>query len=117
MRKSNSIVRTITIIGNQKRPNEMHYKIDFMTFSKALLKENQPFIIIDEKFKIYPYKWYDIRWVYEIPSYWFLLRVLRINEHKISVAKHNAMSITVLITEILTIIKLIKELINVFIIN
>jgi hypothetical protein len=115
MRKSNSIVRTITINGNPNNPKEMHYKIDFMTFSKALSKENPHYKFMHQTFKIYPYKWYDIRWIYEIPSYWFLLRVFRIDEHKISTAKHNVMSITVLITEILTTIKSVKELINLFI--
>lgn len=57
MKKSNSIVRTITINGNPNKPKEMHYKIDFMTFSKTLSKENPHYKFMHETFKIYPYKW------------------------------------------------------------
>jgi hypothetical protein len=115
MKKSNSIVRTITINGSPKDPNEMHYEIDFMTLSNALSKKNPGYKIINKTFKIHPYKWYDIRWIYQIPSYWFLLRIFRIDENKISTAKHNVMSIIVLLTEILTMMKSLKELIKAFI--
>lgn len=77
MKKSKSIVRTRTTFGKSKNPNEMYYKIDFMTFEKAIRKTNNRFYTTDEKFEIYSYKWYDLRWTYEMPYYWFLLSVLK----------------------------------------
>ena len=117
MKKYNSIVRTKKTFGNLKEPEKMFYKIEFMTFQNAVNKLNARFVSPDEFFEIYPYKWYDLRWIYEIPAYWILFRILRTKEHNISTAKHKAMSITVLITEILAVIKPIKELIKFFIIN
>lgn len=51
MKKSNSIVRTITINGNPKNPNKMHYKIDFMTLSKAFDKENPDYKLYTKRSK------------------------------------------------------------------
>lgn len=115
MKKSNSIVRTITINGNPKNPDKMHYKIDFMTFSKALSKENPHYQVMHETFKIYPYKWYDIRWIYEIPAYWFLFRILHKSESNISRQMHNRTSTIVLVAELLSIAKPTIELIKLFI--
>ncbi|MBX9886301.1 MAG: hypothetical protein K2Y30_00005 [Flavobacteriaceae bacterium] len=115
MKRSNSITRTKTIKENRKNPEKGYFTINFMTFSSAVSKENRPYKVLNETFQIYPYKWYDLRRFYEIPAYWFLLRILRINEHKISTTKHKVTSITVLITEILSITKLLKEFIKVFI--
>lgn len=114
MKNHDSIVRTKTIFGNLKEPNKMYQKIEFMTFKKATTKMSNKFYSDDSVFEIFSYKWYDIRWTYQIPSYWLLLKVLRINEHNISMAKHKAMSITVLMTEIVTIIKSVKEAIKFF---
>lgn len=115
MENSNSIVRTKTIYGNNSNPSEMYYEIDFMTFSKYILKKNPDFILLDYKFELYPYKWYDLRWIYQIPSYWLILRVFRISEDKINKQIHNKVSTITLITEMLLAIKSIIELTKIFI--
>ncbi|MFV7236012.1 hypothetical protein [Flavobacterium sp. ZB4R12] len=115
MRKHNSIVRTKTTFGSSKKPNEMYCKIEFMTLEKAVRKLPNRFYTTDEKFEIYPYKHYDLRWLYEIPAYWFLLRILRRSESSISRQMHNRTSTTVLLLEILSITKPTIELIKLFI--
>ena len=115
MKKSNSIVRTKTIYGNNRNPDEMYYEIDFMTFSRYMLKKNPDYIIPDYKFELYPYKWYDISWIYQIPSYWLLLRIFRNSEAKINKQIHNKASIITLIIEILLATKPIIELTKIFI--
>ena len=112
MKKSNSIIRTKTTYGNKKFPEKMHYEIDFMTFSKYISKLNPDYKFIDHKFEIYPYKQYDIRWIYEIPSYWLLLRIFRNSPAKINRQTHSKMSTITLISEILLIIKPTIELIK-----
>ena len=84
MNKSSKIVRTKTTNGSEKKPNEMCYEINFMTFSKYVSKLRPDLIIMDYKFKLYPYKWYDIRWIYQIPSYWLLLRIFRNSPERIT---------------------------------
>jgi len=115
MKKSNSIVRTITINGNLNNPNEMYYEIDFMTFSKYVFKINNDYFILDYQFKLHPYKWYDLRWIYQITSYWLLLRIFRNSETKINKQIHNKASTITLITEMLLVIKPTIELIKFFI--
>jgi hypothetical protein len=117
MKKSNSIVRIITIHKNKINTTETHYEIDFMTFKKALSKVNPIYEFKDVKTEFYPYEWFDLRWVYEIPSYWLLLRIFRISEAKLTKQTHKTASISVLISEIIVAIKSSKELIKVIINN
>lgn len=114
MKKYNSIVRVKTIYGSSNKPNEMYQKIEFMTFQKAVSKLNPRFYSTNEKFEIYPYKWYDIRFIYEIPAYWFLFRILRKSESNITRQMHNTTSAVVLIAEILSILKPTIEIIKLF---
>jgi hypothetical protein len=66
----NKIVRTIRRHkGNDGKPNS--YEVDFMAFSQYDQKsEHKSF---DGNIELYPYKWYNILYIYQIPSYWFLL--------------------------------------------
>lgn len=116
MNKANKIVRTKTIIGSEKKPKEMYYEIDFMTFKKYIGKINPQYVFAHHKFELYPYKWYDIRWVYQIPSYWLLLRIFRNSPERISKQIHSKISTATLITEILLATKPIIEFIKLFII-
>lgn len=113
MRKSNSIVRTITLYGEKKSTNEMHYQIEFMTFKKALSKINPRVQYIDSHTELYPYKWFDLRYIYQIPAYWLLLRIFRISEDKISKQTHRRTSIITLMSEILILVKLIFEIVKI----
>ena len=110
MKNHNSIVRTKTIFGSEREPNKMYQKIEFMTFEKAKRKFPNRFYKTDSVFEIYPYEWYDIRWIYQIPAYWLLLRIFRISEAKISKAMHNTASTATLIIEIFASIKPLIEL-------
>ena len=115
MKKSNSIVRVITIYNKNK--DNTHYEIDFMTYKKALYFINDRIGFKDVEKKIYPFKWYDIRYLYQIPAYWLLLRAFRNSEDKISKQRHNAVSTITLITEMLLAIKPIIEFVKLFISN
>ena len=112
MIKSNKIVRTITT----ENTNEFkHYFIDFMTFEKFVYEKQNGYTWLNHTFEIYPYKWFDLRWIYEIPSYWLLLRIFRNSEAKINKQIHNKASIITLITEMLLATKPTIELIKFFI--
>uniref|UniRef100_UPI0040493CF1 hypothetical protein n=1 Tax=Flavobacterium sp. TaxID=239 RepID=UPI0040493CF1 len=115
MRKSKSIVRTITIHGSKKNKDEMYFEINFMPFSSYINKKNDYFKFKDYEYKLYPYKWYDLRWIYQIPAYWLLLRAFRNSEARISKQKHKAMSIITLITEMLLATKTMIEFCKLFI--
>ncbi|SHJ26700.1 hypothetical protein SAMN04488096_1273 [Mesonia phycicola] len=115
MNKSNKIVRTKTTHGNKNKPLEVYYEIEFMTFSNYISKLNPDIILTDYKFEIYPYKWYDLRWIYEIPAYWLLLRIFRNSPERINKQTHNKISKITLITEILVMTTSIIELIKLFI--
>lgn len=115
MKEYNSIVRTKTVYGNIKEPHKMYKKIEFMTFKKATSKMPNRYYSDDSVFAIYPYKWYDIRWIYQIPSYWVLLRIFRNSEAKISKQMHNNTSTITLIIEMLLATKPTIELIKLII--
>ena len=109
MNKNNKIIRTKTTHNLNDSIDRQYYSTKFMTFDKFIRESN--YIVNGEKFEINPYKWYDIRWIYEIPSYWILLKFFRNKEHKIAIEAHKATSTIVLIVEILSVIKLIIEFI------
>jgi len=112
MNKSNKIVRTKQIFGSKKKPNDMYYEIEFMTFRKYIGKINPMYKLMDYKIELYPYKWYDLRWIYQIPSYWLLLRIFRNSPERINKQTHNKTSTITLITEILLLIKPVIEFIK-----
>lgn len=114
MNKGSKIVRTKTIIGNKNNPSEMYYQIDFMIFSKYILKKNDGFKFYNQIFELYPYKWFDLRWVFEIISYWLLLRIFRNSPERISRQMHNKTSTATLIIEILLTTKLVIEIAKLF---
>ena len=118
MNKSSKIVRTKTTFGNENKPNEMYYEIDFMTFKEYILKLEKHNAYIYEgkpKFELYPYKWYDFKKLYQIPAYWFLLRIFRNSPERINKQTHNKASIITLMTEILLLINPIVELFKWFV--
>lgn len=88
----------------------MHYRIDFMLFWHYLDKKK--FAYPDYKLEIYPYKWYDLRWIYQKPSFWLLLKIFRKNPNKITNQIHRNTSTIVLISEIFFTIKSIIEVIK-----
>ena len=57
-----------------------------MTFNNYIKESN--WNINGKSFELYPYKWFDLRWIYEKPTY-FLLQILSnsinkdLNRHKI----------------------------------
>ncbi|MFT6066664.1 MAG: hypothetical protein ACJAQX_002560 [Polaribacter sp.] len=115
MNKSGKIVRTKTTTGNKNKPNEMYYEIDFITFKEYVSKLGKHNAFIYEgkpQFDLYPYKWYDFRKFYQIPAYWFLLRIFRNSPERINKQTHNKASIITLITEILFLIKPVVEFIE-----
>ena len=105
--KRSKILRTIiNYKGNDGNPDS--YEIDFMTFEKYDTKYYYKFL--DGNIELYPYKWYDIRKIYQIPSYWFLLLLNKLMKNQIQINKRNHKR--ALIALILTIIPLITALIQ-----
>ncbi len=107
------IVRTIIKYkGRDDKPDS--YEIDFMTFEVFDHKSDYKFI--DGNIELYPYKFYDLRWIYQIPAYWLLLSVFRKSDNNISRKMHKRTSALILIIELLPtinpIINLIKFLID-----
>ncbi|ALJ03861.1 hypothetical protein APS56_01260 [Pseudalgibacter alginicilyticus] len=114
MKKGNKIVRTKTIHGSENKPNEMYYEINFMTFSEYVYKSNPEYKYINHKFELYPYKWYDIRWIYQIPAYYLLLLLNKYLKNAIQInnRNHNIASTITVISEICVLIKSIITIFN-----
>ncbi|OAD44600.1 hypothetical protein [Polaribacter atrinae] len=107
MNKSSKIVRTKTTNGSEKNLEEMYYEIEFMTFEKyvsELNKYNEYNYIGKPKFEKYPYKWYDLRKIYQIPSHYFFHKLNVFFNRKINFnkTKTTAMYLTVFIMESLS---------------
>ena len=82
----NKIVRTIRKYkGKNGKPNS--HEIEFMIFSDYDAKSEYKFI--DGNIELYPYKWYDLRRFYQIPSYWFLLSINKYLKNQIQLNKKN----------------------------
>jgi hypothetical protein len=113
MKKSTSIVRVLTVCGHLSKPEEMYYQIDFMTFEKALSKINSGYTFVGEKIKLYPYTWYDLRYLYEIPAYWLLLKYCENSELRYSRKKHQNISFHVFAAEVLALGVSIKKLLGI----
>jgi hypothetical protein len=117
MNNSGKIVRTITITGNENKPNKMYYEIEFMIFKEYVSKldKHNAFIYEDKPvFKIHPYKWYDFRKIYQIPAYWFLRLINRNLTNQIQVNKrnHNIASSITLMSEIVILLKTLISLLE-----
>jgi hypothetical protein len=115
MNNSAKITRTITITGNRNKPNEMYYEIEFMTFKEYINKlEKHNAYIYEGKpiFKIYPYKWFDVRKFYQIPAYWFLRLINKYLTNQIQVNKrnHNIASSITFMSEIVILLRTLFEL-------
>lgn len=107
--RRNKIVRTIRKYkGKDGKPNS--HEIEFMTFSKYDAKSEYKFI--DGNIEMYPFKWYDFRYIYQIPAYWFLRLINKYLTNQIHINKtnHNIASIITLISEIVILVKTIFEL-------
>jgi|TARA_R110000796_G_scaffold176266_1_gene293146 hypothetical protein len=106
----NKIIRTITRYkGKDGKPNS--HEIEFMTFSKYDAKSEYKFI--DGNIEIHPYKWYDLRRVYEIPTHYFFHKLDTFFKRNIkrTKTKTTAMYFTVFIMESLfawLIVELVK---------
>jgi hypothetical protein len=70
MKQNNSIVRTKTTSYNK---NGDYYCIELMPYENYILKSE--YIFPNQKFKLYAYKWYDIRYLVDYP-YYFLFKYL-----------------------------------------
>ncbi|TYC14782.1 hypothetical protein ES677_05220 [Bizionia gelidisalsuginis] len=110
----NKIVRTITKYkGKDGKPNS--YEIEFMSFSKFDSKSVYKYI--DGNIEIYPYKWYDLRRIYQIPAHYFFhkLNIFFKTEINLTKTKTIAMYFTVFIMESLfawLIVELVKFVIS-----
>ena len=105
----NKIIRTITRYkGKDGKPNS--HEIQFMTFSEYDAKSEYKFI--DGNIEIHPYKWYDLRKLYQIPSYWFLRLINKYMTNQIQVNKrnHNIASSITLMSEIVILLRTLIEL-------
>lgn len=80
--KRSKILR-IKYKGNEGKPDS--YEIDFMTFEKYDAKSYYKFL--EANIELYPYKWYDILRIYQIPSYWFLLKSKKLLKNQIQINK------------------------------
>ena len=110
----NKIIRTITRYkGKDGKPNS--HEIEFMTFSKYNARSEYKFI--DGDIEIHPYKWYDLRRVYEIPTHYFFHKLDSFFKRNIkrTKTKKTAMYFTVFIMESLfawLIVELVKFVIS-----
>jgi hypothetical protein len=64
MKRKNSIVRTKTVYSSEKGK---YYDVELMTYGKFVSKSE--YIFLNEKFELYPYKWYDLRIIVDYPYY------------------------------------------------
>jgi hypothetical protein len=107
----NKIVRTIRRHkGNDGKPNS--YEVDFMTFSQY--DQKSEYKSLDGNIELYPYKWYNILYIYQIPSYWFLLLFNKFLKKPIKMNKrnHNTASVITLMLQIAALIKSLFALIG-----
>lgn len=86
MKHKNSIVRTKTI---HKTQNGNYYEIELMSFEKYVSKSE--YVFLNTKFELYPYKWYDLRYLVDYP-YFYLSKSL-INDFKNDLKLNNTKSI------------------------
>jgi len=106
----NKIIRTIeNHKGNDGKPNS--YVVYFMTFSEY--DQKSEFKFIDGNIELYPYKWYDLRRIYQIPTHYFFhkLDILFKRKIKRTKTKTTAIYVTVFIMESLfswIIVELVK---------
>ena len=64
MKKINLTVRTKTI---HKTENREYYEIELMPYEKYLLRSE--YVFLNTLFELYPYKWYDLRYLVDYPYY------------------------------------------------
>jgi len=81
-------VRTRTIHKNNLGD---YYEIDLMTFDKYLSQAE--YILLDTNFHIYPYKWYNLKWIVDKP-YYYLSRLFN-NQTNNALNLNNTKSITI----------------------
>ncbi|MDC1222034.1 hypothetical protein N8Z47_05135 [Salibacteraceae bacterium] len=65
MKRTNEIVRTRTVNKDERGD---HYDIDLMTYWKYL--QRSEFVFVNTQFELYPYKWYDLRWLIDYQFYY-----------------------------------------------
>jgi hypothetical protein len=73
MNKSSKIVRTKTTLGSLKKPENLQYEINLMTFSEYVSKSNPDVILLEYKFELYPYKWYQFSYLVDF-TYYYLFK-------------------------------------------
>jgi len=100
MKSKNHIVRTRTIHNVNKEHGPPYYEINLMTFEKFAARSNQ--IIIGISFEHFPYKWYNINYMWELPSFWFLTKYFNKRPQEITPQKIKIASNITLILEVLT---------------
>lgn len=93
MRKSTSIVRTRTITTQNNK--EDYFQIDLMTYENYSYKSELP-RFYNEKFELYPYKWYDIRYLVDFPYYYLSLLFKTHNKNALNL--NNTTSIAIRFT-------------------
>jgi len=88
MKQANSIVRTKTI---HKNVEENYYEIELMTFEKYVSKS--AYFFYDTVFELYPYKWYDIRWINDKSYYYISNTFSNKNDSNLNIKSKNSLSI------------------------
>ena len=69
--------------------------------TKREAEQRLKYVAYGEKFEYYPYRWFEVQCLWEVPSFWFLKSLSRVfkkdlNRHKMTA---NAMSLIVFIAE------------------
>lgn len=70
MNRNNKIVRTKKTFNLYDSKERQYFKTELMTFDNYIKEYNWK--VNGQKFELYPYKWFDLRWIYEKPSYLLL---------------------------------------------
>jgi hypothetical protein len=114
MTKSNSIVRVKIIKKWLNNPNDYHYDLKLMTF-EDYVNQKDFYDISIRTMEIYPYKWYNISYLYQIPAYYIrslLFRLTNINTIRDNTLITNITESIVIISESISLIKLIITIFN-----
>lgn len=92
MKHKNSIVRTKTI---HKTENGTYYEIELMTFEKYLIRSG--YVFIDTEFDLYPYKWYDLRYLVDYLYYFLFISFSNPNKKHLKINDTRSIIIRVLL--------------------
>ena len=96
MKRKKSIVRTKTIYNSEKGN---YYDIELMTYDEYISKSE--YIFVNEKFELYPYKWYDFKKVVDYPYYLLFKSLNNPNNKRLKINSIKSVIIRILLFFIL----------------